>query len=190
MNRIGPACPWKLTFSYGRARARPAAGLVRQDRKRRRRPARLRPPRTHERARQPRPVEVRPRKEGGVTAPIAVPMLRVGPRRLCGLRHLIAASLGAGRRHGDRQNLAGQAGPHGGPVSGRQRGRYRRPDHDAEARSGSASHLLLTTGPARAASSEPRRSPARRRMATRSASPRSAPMRSPQASIATCPTIP
>ena len=67
MNKIGDL-PWQLTFSYGRAlQARAAEGVGRQDRERRRRAARLRPPRHDERPRRARPVEAGPGEEGGVT---------------------------------------------------------------------------------------------------------------------------
>ena len=66
MNKIGNL-PWTLTFSYGRAlAARAADDLERQDRKRRRRPARLFASRQDERARRARPVESRPGEKGGV----------------------------------------------------------------------------------------------------------------------------
>ena len=66
MNRIG-GLPWKLTFSYGRAlQAAPQKAWSGETRERRRRPARLLPPRPHERPRQPRPVEGGFGEEGGV----------------------------------------------------------------------------------------------------------------------------
>ena len=78
MNRIGDL-PWKLTFSYGRAlQARSAEGLVRQVRKRRRRAARLLPPRPDERPRQPRPVEGGSGEEGGVGRAIALTSSSLG----------------------------------------------------------------------------------------------------------------
>ena len=51
INRIGDL-PWSVTFSYGRAlQAAPQKAWVGQDRERRRRPARVRAPRPHERPR-------------------------------------------------------------------------------------------------------------------------------------------
>jgi transposase len=51
---------------WPRPAGRPAEGMVRQTRKRRRRPACLLPSRPHERPRQSRPMEGGPREEGGV----------------------------------------------------------------------------------------------------------------------------
>ena len=66
MNRIG-GLPWKLTFSYGRAlQAAPQKAWSGRIGERRRRPARLQPPRPHERSREPRPVEGGFGEEGGV----------------------------------------------------------------------------------------------------------------------------
>ena len=66
MNKIGNL-PWKLTFSYGRAlQHAPQTDLEGQGGKRRRRPARLRPPRADERTSRARPVASRPGEEGGV----------------------------------------------------------------------------------------------------------------------------
>ena len=89
MNKIGNL-PWNLTFSYGRAlQARAAEGVVGQVRERRRRPARLRAPRAHERPRLARPVEAGPGEEGGLTRPPTV--------RAVGTAHtVIACHLGTG----------------------------------------------------------------------------------------------
>ena len=70
MNRIG-GLPWKLTFSYGRAlQAAPQKAWAGKAENVRQGAARLRAPRAHERAREPRPMEGRAREEGRVTFPV------------------------------------------------------------------------------------------------------------------------
>ena len=70
------SCPGALTFSYGRALQHAPQTTWAGKRERRRRAARLRPPRQDEQPRQPRPVESRPGEEGGVS--VNHPPLKAG----------------------------------------------------------------------------------------------------------------
>ncbi len=70
MNRIGGAAVEAHLLLWPRAAGGAAKGLGRQGGERRQGATRLRAPRAHERAREPRPVEGRARKEGRVTFPV------------------------------------------------------------------------------------------------------------------------